>query len=153
MALLAVAVATAIGAALQQLSPFTFTGDYRPFQWVPFLNYYEVTTTATVSHLIELPLMYFPLGFGTSWIVRKRWQAEAFAIAATLAIAAPLESLQCWIGGRYPDVTDIGISVAGGWFGAWVGREGWRRFDARQWRTTTTPSVSPAIFSESPTLE
>jgi glycopeptide antibiotics resistance protein len=126
----AVTVATAIGAAIQQLSPFTWAAQYRPFQWVPFLNYYLATTTATISHLLELLTLYFPIGFGLPLIVRKRWHADLLAILVVLAIAAPLEYLQGWIVGRYPDVTDIGLSVVGGWFGVWVGREGWHRFRA-----------------------
>src|SRR5262249_32311120 len=38
-------VLTAVGVAMQQLSPFTLVDEPRPFQWVPFLNYYTFTTS------------------------------------------------------------------------------------------------------------
>jgi VanZ family protein len=54
-----------------------------------------------------------------------------------LAIAAPVEYAQRFIGGRYPDLTDIALSVAGAWLGLWTATEGWRRFDAE--RALTSP--------------
>jgi VanZ family protein len=51
-------------------------------------------------------------------------------LLSTLAIAAPVEYAQRFIGGRYPDITDIAMSVAGGLLGWWAATDGWRRFDA-----------------------
>ena len=63
-------------------------------------------------------------------------RAWALAIGAVLAIATPIEQLQGWIVAangmhRYPDITDIGIAVLGGAFGAWAGAAGWARFRAQ----------------------
>jgi VanZ family protein len=43
----------------------------------------------------------------------------------------PVEYGQEFIGGRYPDITDIALSVAGAWFGLWTATEGWRQFRAQ----------------------
>ncbi len=120
---------TAIGVAMQQLSPFQITETVRPFQWMPFLNYYAFTTSETVSHSAELLLGYFPLGFGLALAVQKPAMRLGVVLGVALAIAVPVEYLQRFIGGRYPDITDIGLSVAGAWLGAWTATQGWRLFD------------------------
>jgi VanZ family protein len=123
-------LATAIGAAMQQLSPFERTAEFRPFQWLPFFNYYSFTSGQTVSHSAELLLAYFPLGFGLALAIEHRRIRMIAVLLSALAIAAPVEYAQRFIGGRYPDVTDIALSVAGAWLGSWTATEGWRRFDA-----------------------
>ena len=126
----ALVAATVVAAMMQQLSPFVLAADPRPFQWMPFLNYYEFTTSQTVSHSAELLLTYMPLGFGlalATWGTGSRWM---FPLGAAFAIAAPVEYLQRFIGGRFPDVTDIAMSVAGTWLGAWIATGGWRLFAA-----------------------
>jgi len=122
-------VLTMVGAAMQQLSPFTPAGDLRPFQWIPFLNYYAFTTSETVSHSAELLLLYFPLGFAFALATRRRRKRFHVVLAATLLIAAPVEYFQRYIGGRFPDITDVALSLAGAWLGAWTATEGWRLFD------------------------
>jgi VanZ family protein len=123
-------VLTAIGVALQQLTPFTVGPQTHPFQWVPFLNYYDFTASEKVSHSAELLLSYFPLGFAVAMTVRRPTARLATALAATLLIAAPVEYLQQFMGVLSPDITDIALSVAGAWLGLWAGTEGWRQFDA-----------------------
>jgi VanZ family protein len=139
------ASATFVAAALQMLSPFEITPTYHTFGWFPFLGYYSHTTFETLSHVIELMLLYFPLGF---WIARSAGptfaQASTFARASTsaqasadksagkpagpagpillillltLAIAGPIEYLQGWVAGRYPDASDVAVSLFGGWLG------------------------------------
>jgi glycopeptide antibiotics resistance protein len=135
---------TTVGMAMQQLSPFTPVDNARAFQWIPFLNYYTLTSSETVSHSAELLLGYFPLGFGFSLATRRRRNRVRAAIAAALLIAAPVEFLQMFIGNRFPDITDIALSVAGAWLGAWTATEGWRLFDeqiaiVRRELTVTTP--------------
>ncbi len=117
---------TLAAASLQMLSPFEIAPAYRTFGWFPFLGYYSHTTFETLSHVIELMLLYFPLGF---WLARSRREPAgplgpagllALALLLTLAIAAPIEYLQGWVVGRYPDVSDVGVSL----FGAWLGVRG-----------------------------
>jgi VanZ family protein len=130
--------ATAIGAAMQQLSPFVLSNERQPFQWLPFFNYYYAfTNSELVSHSAELMLAYFPLGFGVALTIQQRHRRTIVVLLLALAIAAPVEYAQRFIGGRYPDVTDIALSVAGAWLGLWTATEGWRRFDAE--RALTSP--------------
>ncbi len=91
----------------------------------------------TVSHSAELLLAYFPLGFGVALTIRERRTRTIVVLLLALAIAAPVEYAQRFVGGRYPDVTDIALSVAGAWLGLWTATEGWRRFDAE--RALTSP--------------
>lgn len=115
-------IATAVAAALAMLSPFQFTVTSHNMGWYPLLAYYSRTTFEAVSHVIELLLLYFPLGYAFGALVppERRWQAAALGIA--LAIAAPVEALQGWVIGRYPDVSDLAISLLGAWIGLIVGR-------------------------------
>jgi VanZ family protein len=122
---------TAIGVAMQQLSPFHIVRDgLRPFQWMPFLNYYAFTTGQTVSHSAELLLSYIPLGFGLAVAIRSSIARFSTVTALALVIAVPVEYLQQFVGGRYPDITDIGLSVAGAWLGMWLATSGWALFNA-----------------------
>jgi glycopeptide antibiotics resistance protein len=120
---------TAVGVAMQQLSPFTLADDSRAFQWIPFLNYYDFTSGQTVSHSAELLLAYFPLGFVFALSARRRRHRFRAVFAAALMIAVPVEYLQMFIGGRFPDVTDVALSVGGAWLGGWAATTGWRLFD------------------------
>ena len=122
-------VLTAIGVAMQQLSPFTVGAQAHAFQWVPFLNYYTFTTSETVSHSAELLLSYFPLGFAVAMTVHRKPAQLTAVLLAALTIAAPVEYLQAFIGARYPDITDIALSLAGAWFGLWAATDGWRLFE------------------------
>jgi VanZ family protein len=117
-------VGTAAGAAIQVLSPFQEASAYRGFGWFPFLGYYVHTSFDTLSHVMELMLIYFPLGFCRVWWTRRPDRAVVTAIVVAVPIAAPLECLQGWIVGRYPDITDIGVSVLGACCGAWAASKG-----------------------------
>lgn len=122
-------VLTGLGVAMQQLSPFSLADDVASFQWIPFLNYYAFTTSETVSHSAELLIGYFPLGFAFALTARRRRTRSLLVLAAALSIAAPVEFLQQFVGGRFPDVTDVLLSLAGAWLGAWTATRGWRLFD------------------------
>jgi VanZ family protein len=121
-------VATAAGAALQMLSPFTLVPHHQAFAWMPFANYYEHTSFETVSHTFEQALIYFPPGFAISQARRRGAYSWGLAIIATLLVAGPIEYLQGWVAGRYGDVTDAGVAVLGALAGVWTGGAGWRRF-------------------------
>jgi len=115
---------TAVGAAMQQLSPFEIAPAYRQFGLMPFLSDYQHTTFETLSHVFELVLLYAPLGFVWRLLVPSR-RTLWWSLVVTLLIAAPVEYLQGWIVGRYPDVTDIAISLGGAWLGfRLAGRQG-----------------------------
>jgi glycopeptide antibiotics resistance protein len=136
--LVVLVVVTLTAAALQMLSPFEMTATYHSFGWFPFFGYYVHTTFETLSHVIELMLLYFPLGFwlGASPSTssddapvgsrRPRLNSIVLALTLTFLIAAPIEYLQGWVVGRYPDVTDVALSVVGGALGVWTGLAGRR---------------------------
>jgi len=121
--LVVVSVAVGAGAAMQMLSPFTFAAPHRPFQWLPFLGYYVHTSFETLSHVVELMLIYFPIGFCAARALPPRY-AIAVSIAVAAVLAVPIEYFQGWVIGRYPDVTDVIFSGVGGWLGAWAGGYG-----------------------------
>jgi glycopeptide antibiotics resistance protein len=113
---------TILAVALQMLSPFERAAAYRGFSWFPFLGYYTRTTFETVSHVIELALAYFPLGFCLVLGAESRRRAMIVAFTLTVLISAPIEYLQGWVVGRYPDISDVGLSLMGAWIGCRLGR-------------------------------
>ena len=140
---LVVALLTAVGAALQMLAPFRLADSYQPVQWIPFFGYYVNTSFDTVSHTIELLLLYLPLGFvlGRQQQGAPPTRTMRTGILLALAVAAPIEYAQGWVVGRYPDVTDVALSVLGAGAGIWAAREGrsyFRSLSARDARTGPT---------------
>jgi VanZ family protein len=125
---------TVVAAALQMLSPFEIADRFHTMGWFPFLGYYRHTTFETLSHVIEIGLLYFPLGYwagaaGAAGLpteaaseasVRRRL-AYAGGVGLALVIAGPIELGQGWIVGRYPDITDVALSLAGASLGVWAG--------------------------------
>lgn len=125
--ILTVMATTWVAAAMQMLSPFSWAASRGPFEWFPFLAYYEFTSNQTVSHVIELSLMFFPVGFLLA-LVNPTTPLWVGTIVTLLVLDVPLEYAQGWVAGRFPDVTDIGVAVLGGLAGAWVGRAGFARY-------------------------
>jgi len=126
----ALVIATAMASATQNLSPFTLEVAHRPMRWFPFLGYYVHTTFDTVSTVIELMLIYFPVGFCMTRAWPDKPRAASWAVLLTLALALPIEWTKGWIVGRYPDITSVAVSGAGAWLGAWAGQAGARFFQA-----------------------
>jgi VanZ family protein len=127
-----VAAATVVGAVGVYLTPFTFGGTYHAVQWFPFLAYYEYTSTEVVSHVFQLVLLYMPVGFvGAAVSTPTLRSSLVVSFFVVLATAIGLEYCQGWIDGRYPDVTDVGISLVGWSVGVWLGGTGWARFSHR----------------------
>jgi len=122
----ALVIATAIASAMQNLSPFTLEMTHRPMGWFPFLGYYEHTTLGTVSTVIELMLIYFPIGFCMTHAWPDKPGVASWAVLLTLALALPIEWTKGWIVGRYPDITNVAVSGAGAWLGALAGQAGER---------------------------
>ncbi len=136
---------TAVGVTMQQLTPFTIAGDTGSFQWIPFLNYYAFTTSETVSHSAELLLGYFPLGFALALATRRRRNRTRVVLGAALLIAVPVEYLQRYIGGRFSDITDVALSLAGAWLGAWTATQGWRLFAEQIELVTPARARTPLV--------
>jgi len=116
-------VLTVLAAIPFYLQPFALGASYESIALVPFLAYNEFTTLQTVSHVIDLLLIYAPIGFAMQW-ERGKTPVSMRVVLVALSIAGPLELAQGWIVGRFPDVTDIGMAVLGGLVGAAVARHG-----------------------------
>jgi glycopeptide antibiotics resistance protein len=108
-----------IAAAFIMLTPFDWAETRRPFGTLPFDSYYRRASGATVSHVVELVLAFFPIGFAVARVV-PRWRMPA-AVAAGLVLVWPLEYLQGWTASRVPDVTGPLVGVLGASLGAWMG--------------------------------
>jgi VanZ family protein len=102
------------------LEPFVFSSVYASVPSLLFLAYYERTSLQTVSHVIDLMLIYAPVGFALQWYRRSGAIVQSAVVTGVMASA--LEYAQGWIVGRYPDVTDVAVSVLGGVVGAAVAR-------------------------------
>ena len=122
-------VVTVIGAAIQELSPLAVATSRSPVEWIPFLSYYQYTSTGTISHVLELLLMFLPFGFvlSSSLTQGRGW---LLAAAGAALVIIPLEFAPGFISGRYPDVGDVGVCVAGALVGVWLASNGWERFNA-----------------------
>ena len=106
----AMVLATFITAAIQTLSPFRLASNYRDFNWIPFLAYYERTSFLALANFIESLIVYLPLGFVVPCLQKAQANRRAAAILlffATLMVASILEFTQGLIVSRYPDVTDV----------------------------------------------
>ena len=111
---------TTVAAVLAMLSPFELKDSYQSFGWLPMYGYYARTTFQTLSHVIELLVLYFPLGFCLAvGSLSGPWRWFPVALSA-LIIAAPVEYLQGWIVGRFPDASDVAVGVCGAVIGAWI---------------------------------
>ena len=114
-------IATWIGSALQTLSPFTPWGAHRVYIW------YRSHSVEAFSQVIDVALIYFPLGFALALVARARyWMAP---VVTALAVSGSIESLHAWLDGR-PNVNDLAIAVAGSVLGAWIGGSGRERFQS-----------------------
>lgn len=120
MWIILVILTTWITAGTQVFSPFRLTTEYKGFNWIPFLSYYERTTFIALSNFIESVLMYFPMGFALQYIYSHKKRSIVFIGIVSSAIAFPLEFTQGWIDGRYPDITDVIGAIAGAIVGAWI---------------------------------
>ena len=116
------ALGTSAAAACLMLSPFQFSSAYHSFGWFPFYSYYVRTTFEALSHVFEQLVLYFPLGFLAASPGRPTRPLAVRALAVTLAIAGPIEYLQGWVDGRYPDATDVAIAVLGAVLGVLAAR-------------------------------
>jgi glycopeptide antibiotics resistance protein len=123
------AAATAGGTALQTLSPFVTAPAHHPFEWTPFFSYYEQTPLITLRHALAVVLTYCPVGFVIALAIANLHTQRWVAVASAIAIAFPIEYLEGWIVGGYPDITDVGVAVVGTFAGLWLGSAGRYSFE------------------------
>ena len=82
-------VLTVAAAAIELLSPFEIVTVQQPFSWFPFLGYYRSNWFPALSHLIEVLLVYVPLGFCAglrSGRVTTIWRVTTGALVLGLLI-------------------------------------------------------------------
>jgi len=115
-------IATAVAAVPFYLAPFKPAPAHNPMTMVPFLAYYEFTSLQTVSHVIDLMLIYAPIGFVIQWSRHDSRARRAALVSGVIAFG--LEYAQGWIVGRFPDLTDVGMAILGGTAGAAIARHG-----------------------------
>jgi VanZ family protein len=112
-------VATWLAAGLMLLKPLTFSSTQQAIQYTPFLDYLRPSPESMVSHVVELTLAFFPIGFALGMVVRRPRLWVATAVVSTV-LAVVLEYGQSWVIGRYSDITDAGVLVLGALAGAWA---------------------------------
>jgi glycopeptide antibiotics resistance protein len=113
-----VTAASWLATSVLALAPFTLRSAHEPMAWMPFRTYYQYTSGQTVSHVIELAMAFFPIGFVLLRVAgRSGWLGVA---GMALPLAASLEYLQGWIVDRVPDITDVTVMTLGAILGAWV---------------------------------
>ena len=117
-------VTTGATAALVTLSPFEWREAHSGMALLPFSNYYANTSSAGVSHAIEMMLLYFPIGFCVPLIEPNRRRAAVVSAASVLVLAVGLEFCQGWVVGRYSDATDTALALVGAYVGWWAAVRG-----------------------------
>ena len=113
---LSITALTVAAAVPFYLQPFVVSPAYGSISAMPFLAYYQFTSLQTVSHVVELMLIYAPIGFALGWT--RPQGAITRAVLIVTVVASVLEYSQGWIIGRFPDITDLGVAVLGGVAGA-----------------------------------
>lgn len=117
---------TAVTAALQAVSPFASPAGRID------LGAPARASLDPLSHVVELMLVYLPLGFGVGLTTRPgaRWWTRA--VLAALPILAVVEGAELTMAGSSPGGADVGIGIVGAITGAWLGGPGRRGFE--RWR-------------------
>ncbi len=133
-------MATIACAAMSMLSPFTLVGTRQAFAWFPLLGYYNGNWFSMLSHVIDVMLLYFPLGFCLG-LARPHRSTLLLTLVTVLLIASGIEYLQSWIVGRYADLTDVACSVLGGALGTWFSTRGADLFAAAREAASRGTSV------------
>lgn len=93
---------------LAELAPFHFTRHAAPFSWVPLAASFEYDRSAALVTLLRKSFLY---GAAIWLLVRSgvRYAVAGGALAAALLV---LETVQRYLPGRTPEITDSLIAVA-----------------------------------------
>jgi VanZ family protein len=98
-------LATAI--VLRELSPFQFTAQARPMSWIPFMASIDAERLSGALVLLRKAFEYGTL----VWLLRgsglRYWCAGA-SVAAALML---LETAQCYLPNRQPEITDAAMAA------------------------------------------
>jgi hypothetical protein len=121
--------------------------------------------TFPVRRIVELLLMYFPVGFALPMVFaeRRSWYVLAAGVALAMSLSAsglailnnqgvhlippvPRPPLLPFLPAR-PFLAEAALAAAGSVAGAWAGGVGWMRFRSHYWRG---PRKSAEIWSSMP---
>ncbi|MEO5924835.1 MAG: VanZ family protein [Bryobacteraceae bacterium] len=87
---------------VEELRPFSFTGQFSPLRWAPFETWYQATS-----------LGYYPIIFGklflylsVIWALRERGTTPSWSVGIPAAILLGGEWAQQYLVGRTPESTD-----------------------------------------------
>jgi len=92
--------------ACKEMYPFRFGAWQGRFNWLPFLAEYSSTAFLALARFFEDSLAWVPLGFAWAYLSPVR-HSLAWATGLALVSATVLETLQGFIPGRFPDITDL----------------------------------------------
>ncbi len=98
--------------AIASLAPFDFQGPAQAFGWMPFGATLEAERTSAIGVLLG-KLFRYGAAF---WLLHRSGMRYARAAAVLVAVASTVETLQVWLPGRSPEITDVllALFVAGG---------------------------------------
>jgi len=103
-----------------------------------------------VRRVVELLLMYFPIGFALPMVLPEGRSWYGAAVVGSFAMSLSIDGLAALLGpgthpfGSFlpslpfppllPFVADAAVAVTGSWAGVWTAGPGWERFRSRYWR-------------------
>lgn len=111
--------------------PFNFTMDravissnIEHISIIPFYNYYFASEFQALTQALRKFIFFVPLGILLGWRLQRTkgmlfWVISLFSL---VLLAAGIEAGQLFLPGRYPDVTDALLGLAGGISGIWIYR-------------------------------
>ena len=105
--LLAGLVLLAAATVLRELSPFRFEATPHPFSWIPFAATFESERQSATVILLRKTFEYGAL----VWLFRRRGISYAGAAAAVAGSLAVLETMQRYLPGRSPEITDSVLTL------------------------------------------
>ena len=125
-------LATAVAATLEAVTPSASPARH------PGASVYSRAPLDSISHMVELALVYFPLGFCAGLATRQPSRWWTTAILAVLPILILVEGVQTTVRSSVAGA-DAGIGMLGALAGAWLGAPG--RFAFERWREAQAHTI------------
>jgi len=117
--IIAGAFSVALAFIVDELRPDMSAGSYHDFNWIPF----DAQMTENVSGVVTIIEGLWPfaaLGFFAVARASAGRRIKTFSVGVYLSIVVfSLEYAQCFIAGRYPDITTVMLAVVG-WSMPWL---------------------------------
>jgi len=97
----------AVAVVLRELSPFQFTAPPHPMSWIPFVASFDAERLSGALVLLRKAFEYGTLVWLLGASGLRYWSA-GLSVAVTLVL---LETAQCYLPNRQPELTDAAIAV------------------------------------------